>query len=64
MTDSPKTDKLKAPRRLADSPGNKKHIEALAKKILEDPAFPLLHETARKMHEKHFKGKEKGQDDA
>ncbi len=65
MTDpSSKTDKLKGGRKLADSPGNQKHVEALAKKIMEDPAFPLLHETARKMHEKHLKGKERGSDDA
>lgn len=46
-------DKAKGPRKLANSENNQKHVEALAKKIMEDPSFPLLHETARKMAEKH-----------
>lgn len=45
----------KGTKRLSNSPSNQRHIEALAKKIKEDPAFPLLHETARKMAEKHGK---------
>ena len=56
MSEPSKTDKLKGSRKLASSPRTEKHVEALAKKIMEDPAFPLLHETARKMHEKHEKG--------
>lgn len=52
MTDKSKTDKLKGPKKLSKSPGNEKHIQALAKKIMEDPAFPMLHETARKAAEK------------
>lgn len=45
----------KGTKRLSSSASNQRHIEALAKKIKEDPAFPLLHETARKMAEKHGK---------
>lgn len=59
MTDKAKTDKLKNTKRLSNSPSNQKHVDALAKKILDDPSFPLLHETARKMHTKHLKGKGK-----
>jgi hypothetical protein len=58
MSEKPKTDKLKHPdKKLADNARTEKHVEALAKKIMEDPSFPLLHETARKMHEKHLKDK-------
>lgn len=59
MTDpKAKTDRLNkgGTKRLAKSAGNEKHIEALAKKIQEDPSFPLLHETARKAAEKKAKG--------
>ncbi len=53
MTDKAKTDKLKAaPKKLSKSASNEKHVQALAKKIMEDPAFPMLHETARKAAEK------------
>ena len=55
MSDKAKTDKLKGEKKLAKSPGNEKHIQALAKKILEDPSFPLLHETARKAAEQKKK---------
>ena len=57
MTDNKaKTDKLKSgTKRLSKSAGNEKHIEALAKKIMDDPSFPLLHETARKAAEKKKK---------
>lgn len=54
MNEKAKTDKLKL-RKLADSPSTEKHIDALAKKIMEDPSFSMLHETARKMQEKHGK---------
>lgn len=53
MSDQSPQDKSKGPRKLSNSESNQKHIDALAKKIMEDPAFPLLHETARKMAEKH-----------
>lgn len=52
MTDKAKTDKLKPGRKLSNSPSNEKHVQALAKKIMEDPAFEMLHETARKAAEK------------
>lgn len=52
MSDKAKTDKLKADKKLSKSAGNEAHIEALAKKIMDDPSFPLLHETARKAAEK------------
>lgn len=52
MTDKAKTDKLKSQKKLSKSAGNEKHIQALAKKIMDDPAFPMLHETARKAAEK------------
>jgi hypothetical protein len=29
-------------------------VKALAAKIMADPSFALLHETARKMYEKHL----------
>lgn len=54
MSETPKPEKPQGPRRLSSSPRTEEHIEALAKRIMEDPAFPLLHETARKMHEKHL----------
>lgn len=53
MNEKSKTDKLKGPRKLADSAATQKHVDELAKKLRDDPSFPLLHETARKMHEKH-----------
>lgn len=57
MTDNKaKTDKLKGGKKLAKSANNEKHIQALAKKIMEDPSFPMLHETARKAAEKKKKG--------
>lgn len=56
MSEKAKTDKLKADKRLSKSPGNEKHVDALAKKIMDDPSFPLLHETARKAAEKKKKG--------
>lgn len=55
MSDKAKTDRLKGPKKLAENARTEKHIEALAKKIMDDPSFPLLHETARKMQEKHLK---------
>lgn len=58
MNDKAKTDQLKGQRKLASSANTEKHVEALAKKIMEDPTFDLLHETARKMNEKH--GPQKG----
>lgn len=49
-----KTDKLKAPgNKLAESSGNNEHVKALARKIMDDPSFPMLVETARKMAKKH-----------
>lgn len=48
-----KTDKLKGPGKLAESQGNERHVKALAQKIMSDPSFPMLIETARKMAEKH-----------
>jgi len=48
-----KTDKLRGPRKLSDSEANQKHIKALARRIMEDPSFPMLLETARKMAEKY-----------
>jgi hypothetical protein len=56
MTDKAKTDKLKGGKKLAASANNEKHIQALAKKIMEDPSFPMLHETARKAAEQKKKG--------
>ena len=54
MNEKPKTGNLnKGPKKLASSAKTEKHVDALAKKIMDDPSFPLLHETARKMHEKH-----------
>jgi hypothetical protein len=49
------TEKPKGTKKLASSPQTEAHVEALAKKIMEDPSFPLLHETARKMSEKYAK---------
>jgi hypothetical protein len=48
-----KTDKLKGPGKLSESEGNERHVKALAKKIMADPTFPMLLETARKMAKKH-----------
>ena len=48
-----KTDKLKGPSKLAESKGSTAHVKALAKKIMDDPSFPMLIETARKMAKKH-----------
>lgn len=53
MSEHAPQDKSKGPRKLSNSDSNQKHVEALAKKIMEDPSFNLLHETARKMAEKH-----------
>lgn len=49
----PATGPLRGTRKLSASPSTQKHVEALAEKIMNDPSFPLLHETARKMAEKH-----------
>ncbi|MEB3328869.1 MAG: hypothetical protein VKQ33_06520 [Candidatus Sericytochromatia bacterium] len=38
-------------KRLARSENTERHVEALARRIMDDPAFPLLHETARKARE-------------
>ncbi|MEB3284816.1 MAG: hypothetical protein VKN33_05975 [Candidatus Sericytochromatia bacterium] len=43
---------------MAQSENTQRHVEALAKRIMDDPAFPLLHETARKA--KELKDKQKG----
>lgn len=51
------TEKPKGTKKLATSAKTEAHVEALAKKIQEDPSFPLLHETARKMSEKYSKDK-------
>jgi hypothetical protein len=48
-----KTDKLTGPGKLAETENSTKHVKALAQKIMADPSFPLLLETARKMAEKH-----------
>lgn len=48
-----KTDKLTGQTGLAPSNANDKHVRALAKKIMEDPSFPLMLETARKMAAKY-----------
>ncbi|MDB5099667.1 MAG: hypothetical protein JWM80_4088 [Cyanobacteria bacterium RYN_339] len=48
-----KTDKLTGPGKLAESESSSNHVKALAQKIMSDPSFPLLLETARKMAEKH-----------
>lgn len=48
-----KTDKLTGPGKLAESDKSQQHVKALAQKIMSDPSFPLLLETARKMAEKH-----------
>jgi hypothetical protein len=48
-----KTDKLTGPGKLAESERSHQHVKALAQKIMSDPSFPMLLETARKMAEKH-----------
>lgn len=45
-------------KRLAQSENTQRHVEALAKRIMDDPSFPLLHETARKA--KELKDQQKG----
>ena len=40
--------------KLAKSERTEAHVKALATKIMADPSFALLHETARKMAEKHL----------
>ncbi|MEB3222290.1 MAG: hypothetical protein VKS61_09455 [Candidatus Sericytochromatia bacterium] len=57
MTDSSKGPS-RGTKRLARSENTERHVEALAKRIMDDPSFPLLHETARKAREK--KDQQKG----
>jgi hypothetical protein len=40
--------------KLANSERTEAHVKALASKIQADPSFSLLHDTARKMAEKHL----------
>jgi hypothetical protein len=40
--------------KLSGSARTEAHVKALATKIMADPSFALLHETARKMAEKHL----------
>lgn len=40
--------------KLSGSARTEAHVKALAAKIMADPSFSLLHETARKMAEKHL----------
>ncbi len=52
--ENPKIDGRPGTKKLSNSASNQRHIDNLAKRIMADPTFELLHETARKMHEKHF----------
>jgi hypothetical protein len=58
MSEPSKGGSSRGTKRLARTEGTERHVEALARRIMDDPAFPLLHETARKAREK--KDQQKG----